>query len=53
MTYKNCSLLIIGVACGLLMAFVLSFAGYREGNYALIGGAIFLFLGLVCHRMAK
>lgn len=53
MTYKNCSLLIIGVACGLLMAFVLSFAGYREGNFVLIGGAVLLFIGLVVHRMSK
>ena len=53
MTLKNCSLLIIGVACGLLTAFVLSFMGMRESSYFLIAGGVFLFLGLVCHRMTK
>jgi hypothetical protein len=53
MTLKNCSLLILGVACGLLTAFVLSFMGMRESSYFLIGAAFFLLLGLICHRMTK
>ena len=53
MTLKNCSLLILGVACGLLTAFVLSFMGLRDSSYFLIGAAIFLFAGLVVHRVTK